>query len=492
MTVAQDQGVLIGGRWTPTLDGRTIPVVSPATEEPIAHVSLGGVQDIDRAVRAARDAFDHGPWPRMSPLERAAVLARASELVMARHDELAEMIAREVGTPIRQAMRSRVTNVRDMFDVHVAMAETYPWVELREGLRSLVEIRQEPVGVVGAIVPWNVPFSLTAAKLAPALLAGCTVVLKPAEETPLNAFALGEILADAGLPEGVLSVVPADRTVSESLVRHPGVDKISFTGSTVAGKAIASACGEQLKRYSLELGGKSAAIILDDADLEATLSLLLPATINNNGQVCVNQTRILAPRDRYDEVVEAFTEGYRALTIGDPMDMATEVGPLIHAGHRDRVEGYIRAGRDEGARLTVGGSRPGGLDRGFYVEPTVFADVDNGMRIAQEEIFGPVLAIIPYGDEDDAVAIANDSIFGLSGTVWGSDPERAAGVARQVRTGNIGVNLFTLDFAAPFGGFKQSGIGREYGPEGISAFTEIQALHRTLPAPPVAPAEDAA
>ena len=492
MTVAQDQGVLIGGRWTPTLDGRTIPVVSPATEEPIAHVSLGGVQDIDRAVRAARDAFDHGPWPRMSPLERAAVLARASELVMARHDELAEMIAQEVGTPIRQAMRSRVTNVRDMFDVHVAMAETYPWVELREGLRSLVEIRQEPVGVVGAIVPWNVPFSLTAAKLAPALLAGCTVVLKPAEETPLNAFALGEILADAGLPEGVLSVVPADRTVSEALVRHPGVDKISFTGSTVAGKAIASACGEQLKRYSLELGGKSAAIILDDADLEATLSLLLPATINNNGQVCVNQTRILAPRDRYDEVVEAFTEGYRALTIGDPMDMATEVGPLIHAGHRDRVEGYIRAGRDEGARLTVGGSRPGGLDRGFYVEPTVFADVDNGMRIAQEEIFGPVLAIIPYGDEDDAIAIANDSIFGLSGTVWGSDPERAAGVARQVRTGNIGVNLFTLDFAAPFGGFKQSGIGREYGPEGISAFTEIQALHRTLPAPPVAPAEDAA
>jgi len=492
MTVAEDQGVLIGGRWTPTLDGRTIPVVSPATEAPIAHVSLGGAQDIDRAVRAAREAFDHGPWPRMSPLERAAVLARASELVMARHDELAEMIAREVGTPIRQAMRSRVTNVRDMFDVHVAMAETYPWVELREGLRSLVEIRQEPVGVVGAIVPWNVPFSLTAAKLAPALLAGCTVVLKPAEETPLNAFALGEILADAGLPEGVLSVVPADRTVSETLVRHPGVDKISFTGSTVAGKAIASACGEQLKRYSLELGGKSAAIILDDADLDATLSLLLPATINNNGQVCVNQTRILAPRARYDEIVEAFTEGYRALTIGDPMDMATDVGPLIHAGHRDRVEGYIRAGHDEGARLTVGGSRPGGFDRGFYVEPTVFADVDNGMRIAQEEIFGPVLAIIPYGDEDDAVAIANDSIFGLSGTVWGSDPERAAGVARQVRTGNIGVNLFTLDFAAPFGGFKQSGIGREYGPEGISAFTEIQALHRTLPAPPAAPAEDAA
>ena len=492
MTVAEDQGVLIGGRWTPTLDGRTIAVVSPATEEPIAHVSLGGVQDIDRAVRAARDAFDNGPWPRMSPIERAAVLARASELVMARHDELAEMIAQEVGTPIRQAMRSRVTNVRDMFDVHVAMAETYPWVELREGLRSLVEIRQEPVGVVGAIVPWNVPFSLTAAKLAPALLAGCTVVLKPAEATPLNACALGEILTDAGLPEGVLSVVPADRTVSEALVRHPGVDKISFTGSTVAGKAIAAACGEQLKRYSLELGGKSAAIILDDADLDATLSLLLPATINNNGQVCVNQTRILAPRDRYDEVVEAFTEGYRALTIGDPMDMATEVGPLIHADHRDRVEGYIRAGRDEGARLTVGGSRPSGFDRGFYVEPTVFADVDNGMRIAQEEIFGPVLAIIPYGDEDDAVAIANDSIFGLSGTVWGSDPERAAGVARQVRTGNIGVNLFTLDFAAPFGGFKQSGIGREYGPEGISAFTEIQALHRTLPAPPSAPAEDAA
>ena len=492
MTVTHDDAILIGGRWTPTLDGRTIPVISPATEEPIAHISLGGVQDIDRAVVTAREAFDSGPWPRMSPLERAGVLARASELVMERHDELAELLTQEVGTPIAQTRRSRVANVRDMFDVHVKLAEVYPWVEMRRGLRSLVEIRQLPVGVVGAIVPWNVPFSLTAAKLAPALLTGCTVVLKPAEETPLNAFALAEILTEAGLPDGVLSVVPADRVTSESLVRHPGVDKISFTGSTIAGKRIASACGEQLKRYSLELGGKSAAIILDDADLDATLARLLPATINNNGQVCVNQTRIVAPASRYEEVVEAFTEGYRALEIGDPMDSATDIGPLIHGDHRDRVEGYIRTGRDEGARLTVGGGRPSGLGRGFYVEPTVFADVDNSMRIAQEEIFGPVLAIIPYRDDAQAVDIANDSNFGLSGTVWGGDAERAADIARQVRTGSIGVNLFTLDFAAPFGGFKESGIGREYGPEGISAFTEIQALHRDLAEPPQAPAEDAA
>jgi betaine-aldehyde dehydrogenase len=489
MTVAQESAVLIGGRWTPSLDGRTIDVISPATEEPVAQVTLGGVKDVEAAIAAAREAFDSGPWPRMSPLERAAVLARASELVMERHDELAELITQEVGTPIKQALRSRVKNVRDMYDVHVALARTYPWVEIRDGMRSQVEIRQEPVGVVGAIVPWNVPLSLTAAKLAPALLTGCTVVLKPAEETPLNALVLADILYEAGLPEGVLSVIPADRTVSEALVRHPDVDKVSFTGSTVAGKAIASVCGQQLKRYSLELGGKSAAIILEDADLEETMGTLLPATINNNGQVCVNQTRILAPQGRYDEVVEAFTEGYRALAIGDPADPVTDVGPLIHGQHRERVEGYIRSGREEGARVTIGGGRPEGLDRGFYVEPTVFADVDNGMTIAQEEIFGPVLSIIPYRDENDAVAIANDSPFGLSGTVWGPDPEHAATIARQVRTGNIGVNLFMLDFAAPFGGFKESGIGREYGPEGIAAFTEIQSLHRAKP--PVAP-QDAA
>ncbi len=491
MITAHEDAVFIGGEWMPALDGREIAVISPATEEPIAHVTLGGVADMDRAVGVAREAFDDGPWPRMTPVERAGVLARASELLMERHDEIAQLITQEVGTPIRQSRRSRVTNVRDMFDVHVAMAETYPWVEIRHGLRSRVEIRQEPVGVVGAIVPWNVPFSLTAAKLAPALLTGCTVVLKPAEETPLNALVLAEILAEAGLPPGVLSVVPADRTTSAALVANPAVDKISFTGSTAAGKAIAAECGRQLKRYSLELGGKSAAIILADADLEGTLSRLLPATINNNGQVCVNQTRILAPRERYDEIVEAFSDGYRSLPIGDPMDPATEVGPLIHAEHRERVEGYITTGREEGARVTVGGRRPDGLDRGFYVEPTIFADVDNGMRIAQEEIFGPVLTIIPYRDEDDAVAIANDSVYGLSGTVWSADPERAARIARRVRTGNIGVNFFTLDFAAPFGGFKESGIGREYGPEGIAAFTEIQSLHRALPDPSVPP-EDAA
>jgi betaine-aldehyde dehydrogenase len=491
MTVTHEEALIIGGRRAASIDGHTVPVISPATEEPIAHVRLGGPRDIEHAVQTARTAFDDGPWPRMSPSERAAVLARASELVMTRHDELAELVTQEVGTPIKQSRRSRVTNVRDMFDIHVQMAETYPWVELRKGLRSQIEIRQEPVGVVGAIVPWNVPLSLTAAKLAPALLTGCTVVLKPAEETPLNALLLAEILVDAGLPEGVLSVVPADRTTSETLVRHPGVDKISFTGSTVAGKRIAAACGEQLKRYSLELGGKSAAIILEDADLEQTLVSLLPATVNNNGQVCVNQTRVLAPRTRYDEIVEAFSEGYGTLAVGDPMDPVTDVGPLIHDAQRDRVEGYIRSGLEQGARLTIGGHRPSGLDRGFYIEPTIFADVDNGMRIAQEEIFGPVLAIIPYGDEAEAVAIANDSPYGLSGTVWGSDPDRAADIARRVRTGNIGVNLFTLDFAAPFGGFKESGIGREYGPEGVAAYTEIQSLHRDFPPSAPSPADAA-
>ena len=303
-----------------------VPVISPATEEPVAHVTLGGAQDMERAILTAREAFDEGPWPRMSPRERAQVLARASELLMARHDELAETITQEVGTPIKQTMRSRVTNVRDMFDVHVAMAETYPWVEIRDGLRSQVEIRQEPVGVVGAIVPWNVPFSLTAAKLAPALLTGCTVVLKPAEETPLNAIALSEILTEAGLPEGVLSVIPADRDVSATLVAHPAVDKISFTGSTVAGKAIASICGQQLKRYSLELGGKSAAIILEDADLERRSRACSPRPSTTTAR-CASTRR--GSSRRAAATTRSSRRSPRATgrcEIGDPMDPATDIG----------------------------------------------------------------------------------------------------------------------------------------------------------------------
>jgi len=360
------------------------------------------------------------------------------------------------------------------------LARTDPFEELRQGVLGQALVRREPIGVVGAIVPWNVPLFTTIAKLAPSLAAGCTVVLKPSPETPLDAIILAEALIEIGLPAGVVNILPAGREVGEYLVTHPGIDKVSFTGSTAAGKRIASLCGERLRRCSLELGGKSAAIILEDADLESTITGLLPAAMMNNGEACVAQTRILAPRARYSEVVEALCAKVGALPVGDPLDPATEVGPLAAGRQRDRVEKYIALGQEEGAKIAIGGGRPSGLDKGWYVEPTVFVDVDNQMRIAQEEIFGPVVCVIPYDGADDAVSIANDSDYGLSGSVWTADPDRGLDIARQVRTGTYTINGFTLDFATPFGGFKQSGIGREFGPEGLELFLEFKSVN--LPA----------
>jgi betaine-aldehyde dehydrogenase len=338
-------------------------------------------------------------------------------------------------------------------------------------------VRSEGVGVVGAIVPWNVPQFVTMSKLAPALLSGSTIVIKPSPETPLDAILMAELLEEAGIPKGVVSVIPAGREVGEHLVRHPGVDKIAFTGSTAAGRTIASICGEQLKRVSLELGGKSAAIVLDDADLAHTMEGLKFASLMNNGQACVAQTRILASRTRYDEVVEALADTVRGMKVGDPDDPTTEIGPLVAERQQERVDKYIALGQEEGARVVVGGNgRPDGIDKGWYVQPTVFADVDNKMRIAQEEIFGPVLAVIPYDDVDDAVRIANDSEFGLAGSVWTADTEQGMDVARRVRTGTYGVNQYTMDFVAPFGGFKASGIGREFGREGLEHYLELKSI----------------
>jgi betaine-aldehyde dehydrogenase len=339
-------------------------------------------------------------------------------------------------------------------------------------------IRREPVGVVAAIVPWNVPQFVTMSKVAPALLAGCTIVLKPAPETPLDAYLLAELIEQSGIPAGVFNVVPAGREAGEHLVRHPGIDKVAFTGSTAAGRRIASICGEQLKRVSLELGGKSAAIICDDADLDATIEGLKMASLMNNGQACVAQTRILASRRRYDEVVEALAAMMGGLAVGDPSEITTEVGPLVAERQRERVLGYIDIGRGEGAKVAVGGGRPRDLDHGWYVEPTLFVDVDNSMRIAQEEIFGPVLALIPFDDEDQAVAIANDSDYGLAGSVWTADADRGLDIARKVRTGTYGVNQYLMDFSSPFGGFKASGIGREFGPEGLSQYLELKSIAR--------------
>ena len=468
----------IDGVWTAPRDGRLVEVINPVTEEPIAQAALGGPADIDRAVRSARAAFDAGPWAESTASQRAAIMIRAGELIAARADEFARLLTLEVGSP--QAVASVQPIAARMFlDWHAAQASTFPWEEEREGVLGPILVRRPPVGVVGAIVPWNYPLGLSFPKLAPALLTGCTVVLKPPEETPLFGSLLAEVFEEAGLPPGVLNVVAADREVSEELVRHPLVDKISFTGSTRAGRRIAALCGERLKRCGLELGGKSAAILLPGADLDTVIPALAPSTMANNGQTCINQTRVLAPLEAYATVVEALRETIGAFRVGDPADPAVDVGPLISDVQRARVEAYIAKGCGEGARLVLGGGR-GGHHRGYFVEPTIFDRVDNTMTIAREEIFGPVAAVIPYEDVDEAIAIANDSEFGLSGTIWSSDDDEAMRIARQVRTGTLTVNGFIFEFNCPMGGMKSSGLGREMGPEGLSAYLEYKTV--SLPA----------
>jgi len=467
----------IGGKWVEPAGTGTIDVISPATEEVVGRVPDATAADMDRAVAAAREAFVLGPWPTMAPAERADILATVSAELMSNMDEVADLITSENGAPNVFSRMGQVYAATAVLDYYAGLGREFAFEELRQGMLGPALVRREPVGVAVGIIPWNVPLFITVLKMAPALVSGSTIVVKPAPETPLDGNYLAEILERTGLPAGVVNIVPGGREAGEHLVRHPDVDKVSFTGSTVAGRRIGAICGEQLKRVTLELGGKSAAIICDDADLEQTLPLLMPAALMNNGQACVAQTRILAPRSRYGEVRDALAEAIGNYTVGDPFDPATECGPLVAERQRDRVEGYIAAGRDEGATVVVGGGRPAGFDKGWYVEPTLFADVDNSMKIAQEEIFGPVLSLIAYDDDADAVAIANDSDYGLAGTVFTADTNRGVDIARRVRTGTYGVNAMgTMDFGSPFGGFKSSGIGRELGPEGLAAFLEDKTI----------------
>jgi betaine-aldehyde dehydrogenase len=469
--------LFIGGDWVAPATAETIGVVSPHTEEVFARVPAGSVADVDAAVAAARRAFDDGPWPRMAPAERADVMARISQGIQARSGEFAETISREMGAPISWSLMGQVFSSTMVLDFYTGLARTYAFEALRDGvLGNKAIVRREPIGVAGAIVPWNVPLFVTMLKLGPALAAGATVVVKPAPETPLDSVLLAEVLTEAGLPKGVVNIVPAGREVGEHLVTHPDVDKIGFTGSTAAGRRIAALCGERLKRFTLELGGKSAAIILDDADLSQTIPGLIGASLMNNGEACVAQTRILASRARYREVVDALCEVVAQQRVGDPLDPTVAIGPLVAERQRQRVEGYIERGRAEGATVALGGGRPKDLRRGWYVEPTVFTNVDNRMTIAREEIFGPVLAVIPYDAPDDAVRIANDSDYGLSGSVWTSDPAAGLAVARRVRTGTYTVNGLMLEFTCPFGGYKQSGMGRELGPEGLEAYLETKSI----------------
>ncbi|MDT3440455.1 aldehyde dehydrogenase [Pseudofrankia sp. BMG5.37] len=482
--------LFIGGAWAAPAGTGTIDVVSPHTEETVGRVPEGTTADLDAAVAAARDAFDNGPWPRMSPAERADAIGRIAAVLNGKADEVARTISTEMGSPVSWALFGQVYSTTFALDYFANLARTFAFTDVRAGMLGPALVRRLPIGVVGAIVPWNVPLYVTALKLGPALASGSTIVIKPAPETPLSAWLLAEAVEEAGLPPGVVSIVPAHREVAEHLVRHPGVDKVSFTGSTAAGRRIASICGERLARCTLELGGKSAALLLPDVDIEAALPALLPAALMNNGQACVAQTRLLAPRERYDEIVEALVARVGAMKIGDPLDAATEVGPLVAARQRERVEGYIAAGREAGAKVALGGGRPAELDRGFYVEPTVFTEVDNSMKIAQEEIFGPVLSVIPYSGVEEAVAIANDSRYGLSGSVWTADVEEGLEISARIRTGTFNVNTFMLENAAPFGGFKESGVGRELGPEGLAAYLEYQSVNLPAGWTPPAPAPE--
>lgn len=472
--------LFIGGELTDPLGEDVIEVVSPHTEEVIGRVPHASRADVDRAVAAARRAFDEGPWPRTTLDERIEVVTRIKDAIAARHEEIARVISSENGTPYTSSIMVQALASMMVWDAAITTARGFTYEEKRDGVLGKLLVRREPVGVVAAVVPWNVPQFTAAAKLAPALLAGCTAVLKVSPETPLDAYLLAEIAAEAGLPEGVLSILPADREVSEYLVGHEGVDKVSFTGSVAAGKRVMEVCARNLTRVTLELGGKSAAVILPDADAQTAVAGIAPFAWMINGQACVAQTRILVPRTRYDEFAEAFAAVASALKVGDPLDSATELGPLVARRQQQRSLDYIRVGQEEGAKLLTGGGRPAGFEKGWYVEPTLFGDVDNSMRIAREEIFGPVICLIPYGDETEAVKIANDSDYGLSGSVWTADTERGVEVARQVRTGTYSVNTFSLDMLGPFGGYKNSGLGREFGPEGYGEYFEHKMIH--LPA----------
>ncbi|MFE9570872.1 aldehyde dehydrogenase [Streptomyces sp. NPDC006692] len=481
MTELVEHGQLfIGGELTDPLGTGVIEVVSPHTEQVIGRVPHASRADVDRAVAAARTAFDQGPWPRMTLDERVEVVTRIKDAILVRHEEIARSISSQNGSPYSWSVLAQALGAMMVWDSAITVARRFPYEEGRAGALGPILVRREPVGVVAAVVPWNVPQFVAAAKLAPALLTGCTVVLKPSPETPLDAYILGEIAREAGLPKGVLSILPADREVSEYLVGHPGVDKVSFTGSVAAGKRVMEVAARNLTRVTLELGGKSAAVILPDADLAATVAGVVPAAWMNNGQACVAQARILAPASRYDEIAEAFATAAGALVVGDPLDPATQVGPLVARRQQQRSLDYIRIGQEEGAKILTGGGRPPGVDRGWYVEPTLFGGVDNAMRIAREEIFGPVICLLPYADEAEALKIANDSDYGLSGSVWTGDVEHGIDFARRVRTGTFNVNTFSLDMLGPFGGYKSSGVGREFGPEGFGEYLEHKMIH--LPA----------
>ena len=461
------------GAWQASSGTETVAVISSSTEAEVARVPRGTAADVDKAVKAARCGFE--TWRRLSVEDRAQWLEKLAAAMKTRVPQLAEAISHEVGTALGYATKVQVEFPIMMIGMNAKFIRE---AKLEEELGNSLVIK-EPVGVVGCITPWNYPLHQIVCKIAPALAAGCTIVLKPAEMAPVSAFMLAEAAHEIGLPAGVLNIVSGSgQVVGEAIVAHPDVDMVSFTGSLQAGRRIASVAGDGIKKVCLELGGKSAFVVLDDAPFDKAIAAGVNNCMQNSGQTCSAWTRMLVPRSRHDEAVELAKAQLAKLTLGDPFDKNTRLGPLASAGQRDSVLEFIEQGKKEGATLVAGGGRPAEPAKGFYVEPTIFANVDNKMGIAQEEIFGPVLVIIPYDTEADAVAIANDSPYGLAGGVWAGTPERALAVAKQLRTGQVDINGGRFNVLAPFGGYKKSGIGREIGPLALEEFFQLKSIQR--------------
>ncbi len=461
-----------GGRLVGSESADVITIVNPATEEVAGAVPSMVARDVDVAVAAARQAFDAGPWPQVSPAERAAAMDRLAAALEARAEDTARLVTVEMGMPITLSRRNNVSIPCGIIRYYAALARDLRTEEYREAVSfaGRTMIRREPTGVAAVIASWSYPLILAFCQLAPALAAGCTIVLKPAAETSLSGYILAEAFEAADFPPGVFNLVTGTDQVGELLAAHPGVDTVAVAGPTTSGRRIAAICGETLKPVTLELGGKSAAIVLDDVDLGVAAAELACLCFANSGQACFTMSRVLAPRALYDSAVSALAFQASSLVVGDPMAEETTMGPLSSPRQRASVETCVTAGVSAGARVVAGGRRPATPVRGYYYEPTVFADATAGMAIARDEICGPVVTVIPYDDESEAVAITNDSSYGLAGSVWTDDPERGLTIARRARVGTFGVNLYVPDIGAPWGGRKASGMGSVYGPEGLDTY----------------------
>ncbi len=473
----------INGEFVESISKQTIDSINPFDQTTVARVARPGTEDARRAVAAARKAFDEGPWPRMPREERSALLKAVSDKINERQKELIELEVEDSGSTVRKAKEDIYLSARNMnyFSKLAARDLTEPLEELSKPGFSQNLIVREPVGVVAAIIPWNFPLKMAIWKIGPALAAGNTIVLKPSELTPVTAMELAKIIQEVGFPKGVVNIIPGfGEDVGEELVKNPMVDKVSFTGSTAVGKRVMANASVTLKKCTLECGGKSANIVLEDADLELAVDGAMYAISYHSGQCCEAGTRLFLPEKIYGEFLERLNEKTKKLKMGNPTDSTTDLGPLVSKKQQERVLGYIDAGKREGAKITEGGGTPSDptLAKGFFVEPTIFVDVQNKMKIAQEEIFGPVLSVIKYRTIDEAVEMANDSIYGLGGGVWSRDKEKAMNVARRLRAGTVWINEWHLiSEKAPFGGYKQSGIGREFGLEGLKEYTEAKHLH---------------